>query len=181
MMPVLVEIVSAKKRVLVVIGILLLANALLYIFHSSYQSSAIEQAQKQWNELRRRVAAAGRLDVNALHTQGKNDLEQIRNRYPLKREFPRVLGDILSAASASGVYTGGVTYKPQVVKDENLLAYGISISVSGSYAAIKSFLADLQNQREMVVVDKVSLANGDYYEEKVAMELRLTVYLREGA
>lgn len=181
MMPLLLEIARTKKKMLIAVGILLLVNAVLYIFHSSYQAPAIEKAQQQWNELRRRVAADGRLDVNALHAKGKSDLEQIINRYPLKREFPRVLGDILAAASASGVSTGGVTYKALAVKDENLLSYGISMSVTGSYAAVKSFLADLQNQREMVVIEKVSLANGDYYEEKVAMELRMTVYLREGA
>ena len=181
MISVLLEIIRLKKMLLIAAGVLLAANLAVYFFRSSYQAPAIEKSQQQWNDLRRRVAAAGRLDVNALYAKGKSDLERIRNRYPLKREFPRVLGDILSAASASTVSTGNITYKPQAVKDENLLAYGVSMSVSGGYASIKSFLADLQNQSEMVVIDKVTLTNNDYFEEKVSMELRLTVYLREGA
>ncbi len=181
MMSALLEIVLLKKRLLIVMGLLLVLNIVIYVVHSSYQLPAIEQAQVKWNDLRRRTSAVGRMDINALYKQGGIDLEQIKGRIPLKRDFPRVLGDILSAASANGVATGGITYKPQIVKDENLQAYGVSMNVAGSYAALKSFLADLQNNREMLVIEKIILTNGDYYEEKVSMDLHLTVYLREGA
>jgi type IV pilus assembly protein PilO len=94
-----------------------------------------------------------------------------------------VLGDILDAAASSAVVTSNISYKPQAIKDHDLLAYGITMTVGGSYAAVKSLLGDLQNNSEMIVIDGISLSNSDLYEENVVLDLRLTVYLqgKEGA
>lgn len=181
MKQVLLELLRLKKRTLAVIFILLLTNIVLYSIVKFYQEPALVNANNRWSNLRNRVAAFDRGDVNAIYGKGKSDLEKLRSMIPLKREFPRVLMDILDAAAASGVATGPITYKPQVLKDENLLAYAVTMSTSGSYAAVKSLLSDLQQNRELVVVEGLSLTNSDPYVEKVVMELRLTVYLREGA
>ncbi len=45
--------------------------------------------------------------------------------------------------------------------------------------AVKSYLFDLQNNQELIVVDSVSFSNKDLYSENVVMDLRVTVYLRE--
>ena len=76
------------------------------------------------------------------------------------------------------IMTGNVSYKPQTVKDRDLLVYGISMSVGGSYAAIKSFLGDLQKNSELLVIESISLSKSDLYEENVIMDLHLTVYLQ---
>ncbi|MFA7060064.1 MAG: type 4a pilus biogenesis protein PilO [Pedobacter sp.] len=181
MKQVLLELLRLKKQSLIAIGLLLLSNVVLYAFVSGYQESALIKARADWSNLRRRVAAADRGDVKVAYRQGKSDLERLRSMIPLKRQFPRVLGDVLDAAASSGVAIGSITYKPQVVKDEELLAYIVTMSTSGSYAALKSLLADLQKYHELVVIDGVSFANSDPYVENVSMELHLTVYLREGA
>ena len=56
------------------------------------------------------------------------------------------------------------------------------MTVSGSYAAVKSFLGDLQKNSELVIVDSIGLTNSDLYEENVVMDLKLSIYLqgREG-
>jgi type IV pilus assembly protein PilO len=67
-----------------------------------------------------------------------------------------------------------------VIKENTALtSYGISLAVSGGYAAVKNFLADVQRQGELIVIDNMTMANSDPYEENVVMNLRLTVYLRE--
>ncbi|BCS53666.1 type 4a pilus biogenesis protein PilO [Geobacter sp. SVR] len=181
MIGVLQEIYRLKKRLVLVVGLLAILNVALACAVGYYTSPAVVEAQARWNDLRRKVALTGRGDVDAIYRQGKTDLETLKGRIPLKREFPRVLGDILEAASASGVTTANVSYKPQTVKDERLLAYGITMNVGGSYAALKSFIADLLKNRELVVVDGLSLVNADPYQESVTMNLHVTVYLREGA
>ena len=140
MKQVLLELLRLKKRSLIAIGLLLLSNVVLYALVSVYQESALVKARADWSNLRRRVAAADRGDVNVAYRQGKSDLEKLRSMIPLKRQFPRVLGDILDAAASSGVATGSITYKPQVLKDENLLAYVVTMSTSGSYAAAKKLI-----------------------------------------
>jgi len=181
MKQILLEIYRLKKRSLNAALLLLAVNIAVYAVNSGYLTGAVNEAQQKWHELRRKAAAAESADVSVVYRQGVSDLEKLSAVIPPKRQFPQVLGDVLDAAASNNVVTGAVTYKPQVVKNEDLLAYGINMSVSGSYAAVKSFLADLQHNRELVVIESVSLTNSDPFEENVVMHVSLTVYLREGA
>jgi type IV pilus assembly protein PilO len=92
-----------------------------------------------------------------------------------------VLGEVMEAARNEGVATGDVTYKPSAVKDENLFFYEITMTVSGNYAELKSFLDSLQQIRQLLVIDQITMANSNPFAENINMALRLTVYLREGA
>jgi type IV pilus assembly protein PilO len=180
----LLELLRQKRRLLIAVAVLLLLNIGAYVSVNMYFTSAIMTSQSTWNDLRQKVAIAGKTDVASVYRRGHEDLKKIESRIPPKRQLPRVLGDILDSAASSGVSTGTVSYKPEVVKGhDELLSYTISMSVNGRYAAVKSFLADVQKNSELVVVDGISLANSDMFEENVAMDLKLTIYLqgREGA
>lgn len=179
----LLELLQQKRVLLIVAAVLLLLNIGLFVTLNVYLAPAIIASQSSWNTLRQRVAVAGRADVASVYRRGIDDLKKLATRIPAKRQFPRVLGDLLDSAVTSGVSTGAVNYKPQTVKGHDLLAYSVSMTVSGSYAAIKSFLGDLQKNNEMIVVDGISLSNNDPFEENVALELHLSIYLqgREGA
>jgi len=179
----LLEVFKQKKPTLVMAVVLLLINVGLYAVTSGYLEPRIASSRTTWADLRQRVAVAGRADVATIYRQGGDDLKKLQARIPVKRQFARVLGDILDAAASSAVVTGNISYKPQTIKDQDLLAYSISMSVSGSYAAVKSFLADLQKNSELVVIEGVSFSNNDLYEENVVMDLKFTIYLqgKEGA
>jgi type IV pilus assembly protein PilO len=177
----ILEIIRRKRRLLIAVALLALLTVVLFIVVDGYQVPEIAAAQMKWSELRRQVAVAGRGDITKAYKQGKIDLEILRGRIPPKRQFPRLLGDILEQALSSGVTTGPITYKPRVIKDEGLLAYELAMSVNGRYAAIKSYLADLRKFRELVVVDDFSLTNSDVFEESVTMDLHVTIYLRGDA
>jgi type IV pilus assembly protein PilO len=175
----LLDLFREKKVTLIAALVLLLLNIGLYAVTAGYIEPKVAVSQASWSELRQRVAVAGRADVATVYQRGTDDLKKLMSLVPVKRQFPRVLGDILDAAASSAVETGNVSYKPQVVKGrEDLLVYGITMSVGGSYAAVKSFLADLQKYGEMVVIDSVKLSKSDLYEENVVMDLKLTVYLQ---
>jgi type IV pilus assembly protein PilO len=175
------EIVRQKWRLLSIIFFLLLLNVILGVVVSAYQLPSLADLQTKWSSLRRQAAGAGPMDVTALYQQGVVDLGKLKVKIPEKRQFARVLSDLLEAAASSAVEVGAISYKPVQIKEEALLSYQLSFSVSGGYAAIKSYLADLQNNPELIVVDSVAFSNSDLFVEHVVMDLRITVYLREGA
>jgi type IV pilus assembly protein PilO len=177
----MLEIVRQKWRFLSIILILLLLNVALVFVVSTYQLPILADLQTKWSSLRRSSAGAGQMDPAALYQQGSADLEKVKGKIPEKKQFARVLSDLLEAAAISGVEVGAISYKPQQIKEEALLSYQVSLSVSGGYAAVKSYLADLQGNPELLVVDTVSFSNSDPFVENVVMALRITVYLREGA
>ena len=177
------ELFLQKRRLLIALAVLLVLNISLYVANSAYLAPTIISSQASWNDLRQRVAVASRADVATVYRRGIDDLKKISTKIPVKRQFARVLGDILDSAVSSGVITGAVSYKPQAVKGQDLMVYGVSMSVSGSYAAVKSFLADLQKNGELIVVEGITLSNSDLFEENIVMEIHLSIYLqgREGA
>jgi len=177
----LLEIIRRKRFMLLLILFLILANIALMTAVASYQVPALNASRSKWSELRNLVARAGNADAAALHSQGKADLEKLNSRIPPKLEFARVLSDIFEAASNNAVSTGAASYKPLSIKEVALLSYKLSLTVSGDYASVKSFLSDIQQNQELIVVDSVSLTNNDLFTENVVMNLDITVYLREGA
>jgi type IV pilus assembly protein PilO len=177
------ELFRQKRLLLIALAVLLALNIGLYVAINAYLAPAVISSQASWSDLRQRVAVAGRADVASVYQRGIDDLKKISTKIPAKRQFPRVIGDILDSAVTSGVSIGSVNYRPQTVKGQDLLSYSVSMSVSGSYAAVKSFLGDLQKNSELVVVDGIRLSNSDLFEENVAMEISVSIYLkgREGA
>lgn len=175
------EIIRQKWRLLGVILFLLLLNVALGVVASGYQRSSLADLQTKWSDLRRQAAQAGLVDAATLHRQGAVDLEKLKERIPEKRQFARVLSDLLEDAASSAVEVGPISYKPVQIKEEALLSYQLSFSVSGGYAAVKSYLSDLQKNPELIVVDTVVFSNSDLYVENVVMGLKLTIYLREDA
>jgi type IV pilus assembly protein PilO len=176
-----IEILRQKLRLLAVILFLVLLNGALGGVVAMYQLPLLAEMQTRWSDLRNQSRRGGQVDPASLYKQGTADLEQLKQRIPAKREFARVLSDVIESAAASAVEVGTISYKPAQLKDEPLLAYQITLTATGNYAAVKSFLSDLQQNRELLVVDAVSFSNNDPYEEKVAMNLNITVYFREGA
>ncbi len=177
----LLEIVRQKWRLFSIILFLLLLNVILMVVVSAYQLPSLADLQSKWSNLRRQAANVGKYDAVTLYQQGLVDLEKLKARIPEKRQFARVLSDLLEAASNSAVEIGSISYKPVKIKDEPLLSYQLSFPVTGSYAAVKSYLSDLQKNPELLVVDMVNFSNSDLFIEKVVMNLQITVYLREGA
>jgi type IV pilus assembly protein PilO len=181
MKQILLEIYRLKKRCLIAMLLLLLTNIAMYAFIHGHQNAALNEARIKCDELRSRLTTAERGDVSAVYRRGLSDLDKLKAIIPPKRGFPLVLGGILDDAASGNLAVKTISYKPQIVKNEDLLEYDINMSVSGSYAAVKSFLADLQKKRELIVIDTIALSNADLFEENVSMNIRMTVYLREGA
>lgn len=177
----LIEIIRQKWRHLSIILILLVLNLMMVVFVSVYQVPSLAELQIKWSTLRNQSARGGKVDAATLHHQGTVDLEKLKSRIPEKRDFARVLSGLLESASSSAVEIGSISYKPTVIKEESLLSYQLSLAVKGSYASVKSFLADLQKNPELSVVDTVSFSNNELFSENVVMNVQITVYLREGA
>ncbi len=179
MMALMLEIIRQKRFAVTLLSALLLLGTLLAFVERSMVTPKLQSAHERWSQMRSRSSAAGRTDAAATYRQGRSDLASLHERIPSKRQFPRVLGDILDAAASSGVTIGNVTYVPQAVKDQKLFSYAVSLSVNGSYAGIKSLLAEVQGMRDLVIVDGMGLSNQDMFSERVVMDLKLTAYLKE--
>ena len=171
------QILIVRRKFFIAIAGLALVDAVLYTYCSAYLEPRLASLQLKWSEKRLETARAASLDNAAVYRQGTADLAAWRARIYPKKDFARFIGELFETASNSSLKVGAITYKPDMVKDEGLLAYSIGFNVSGKYAAIKSFISDLERLREIVVIDNISLT-GKGTEESVDMKLQLTAYFR---
>jgi type IV pilus assembly protein PilO len=155
----------------------MLINICLYLSSSVYLGPQVASLQNNWSEKRLLAAGGAGMDEAAFYRQGTADLVVWRTRIYPKKEFARFIGELFETATNSTLKVGSIAYKPQPIKSEGLLAYSIDFNVSGKYAAIKSFIADIEHFREICVIDDISL-NGKATEESVDMRLQLTAYFR---
>jgi len=171
------QILKSRQKSFICISILIVANLGLYVFSSAYLEPQLADLQRKWSEKRVQAAAEPAMDAAAIYRQGTADLKTWRARISPKREFAGFIGELFETAVNNSLRVGAITYKPSPVKGENLLAYSIGFNVSGKYAAIKSFIADIERYRAIAVIDNLSL-NGKSDEELIDMRLQLTAYFR---
>lgn len=175
------DVLRRKTAWIGALALLAVLNAAAVIIIEACQAPGLERKKSARNELRRKLSAAGGRDTRAALYNGKRDLERLRTLIDLKRDFPALLGEFMEAASSCNVAMGAITYKPAIIKEHRLQAYDVTMSVTGRYGAIKSFLFDLLMFNGLVVVDGIRLSNEGPYVENITMEARLMVYLRDEA
>jgi len=171
------QILKTRQKSFICISILVMANLALYLFSSVYLEPRLADLQRKWSEKRVQSAAEPAMDAAAIYRNGTADLKTWRARISPKKEFAGFIGELFETALNNSLKVGAISYKPTPIKGENLLAYSIGFNVSGKYAAIKSFIADIERLRAIAVIDNISL-NAKSDEEFVDMRLQLTAYFR---
>jgi type IV pilus assembly protein PilO len=170
-------IFNARKKCFIAIFILILANIGLYIFYSAHLEPGLNALQTKWSEKRLLDASGNPVDTASVYRHGTADLSAFYERIPRKKEFVAFIGDLFETAANNSLKVGEISYKPAIIKGEKLIAYSIGFDVAGKYAAIKSFISDIEGLRQIAVIDDISLS-GKADEEYVEMKVRMTAYFR---
>ncbi|RNC68727.1 MAG: pilus assembly protein PilO [Desulfuromonadales bacterium] len=173
----IIEILKARKLSIAVIASLILINSGLVVYVRMFQEPQLAGLQDQWSG-KRALAAGQKGDVSDAYRQGMADLASFNDRIPPKRDFTKLMMEIFETAANNGLTVKGIAYKPDVLRAEGFVLYGVSMSLDGKYAGIKSFLGDLQCHRGLITVDSVSLSSGSMTEEAVSLKINLSTYLR---
>jgi type IV pilus assembly protein PilO len=171
------EILRTRSRTLILILVLLILNIALMVFQNLYQQPKLSSLQNEW--FTKRKTAGSVLDRGAAFDQGNADIVRWKALIPPKRDLARIVGEVYEMARSNSLSVGGITYKTEHVKSEKLLTYVIGLTVSGRYAAVKSFIGDMSRLRDIVTIDAISLNNTKLTEETVSLKLNLTIFLRQ--
>lgn len=176
------DIIKSRPKSLAVVLLLVILNCVLFFYSSFSQQPRLQNLRQQWAEKRRAAGSGGVRDAAGIYRQGTEDLAKWRGRITPKKDFARLIGTLFDMASNSSLKVGAVSYRPVPVKQDNLLAFTISFSASGKYAAVKSFIADLMRSKEILTLDNITLSSTKLTEEAIDMKIELTAYFRtEGA
>jgi type IV pilus assembly protein PilO len=174
-MKLLFEIINSRKKSVISIFILLLGNALLFYYTSSIQQAKVETLQNDMLE-KRRQGPLGRESKISIYSQGMRDMAVFRSGIAPKKDFTRVVGALYDDAANNNLHIVSVGYKPELIKEERLLVYNLNFSINGSYAAIKSFISDIERTRELLFIDHLVLNSANTTQEAVSLKIQLSAY-----
>ena len=174
----LFEIILLKKKPLLALAALLAIDIGLYVYISGYQESTLTSLRDSWLAKRKQQTEGSTGSIESVYYQGVKDLAGFYDRIPPKREFARMMGDIFEIASNNGLSLKTVGYKPVTVSGGDLMAYQLSLNLSGGYAAVKSFIADIQRMREIVTIDSISLSGAGPTQESIDLKIQVSAYFR---
>lgn len=173
---IITEILRTHSRTLILLLALVLLNIALAMLLNLYMQPKLETLQNEW--FSKRKVAVSVLDRGSAFEAGTADMVKWRAVIPPKKDLARVVGEIYETAKSNSLSVSAVTYKPEQVKSEKLLVYVLDFTVSGKYAAIKSFIDDIGRLRDIVTIDSISLTNPKLTEEIVSLKLNVSIYLK---
>ncbi len=176
---IVLDIIRSRRIAFAVVAFLLVADAGLYLYRSYVQGPRVEALYATWSQKRRNLASQPPMNKVEIYRRDQQDLGVFAAAIPPKREFVRLVGDLYETAANNGLKVGAITYKPSLVKGQPLYAFAMSVSVTGKYAGIKSFIGDVARSRDMLVIDSVSLDNSSTTEESVSMTMAITAYMKQ--
>ncbi|HBG08059.1 MAG: pilus assembly protein PilO [Geobacteraceae bacterium GWC2_58_44] len=176
------DMIGVRRNSFAFAGFLAVLNIALLLYLSLWQQPELAKAQSEWFAQRQALASGQSLGSAARYQEGVRDLELFQQRLIPKKNFAGFLSELFESAKSNSLSMKGIVYKATPMKPEGMLSYGISFTVSGKYAAVKSFIADLSRYPEMVTLDAVSLNSTSKTEESVNLRVQMTAYLKmEGA
>lgn len=178
---ILKEIIRQRGSALKVLLVLFLATLAVWGYASLWQAPALAKGEGSLRQAQVDATSATGTPASR-YRAAEGELKLFRDRVIDKRDFPSFLARLFDRVAKNGLAFKQVTYKPLVIPDEGMVSYDIGFTVSGRYAQVKSFIADLARFREIVTLDSVNLANTSPTEERVELRVQITAYLkREGA
>lgn len=175
------DIMAARPKSFAFLAFLALLAAAAVFYVSARQQPELEKARSAWFAKRDSLARGELLGEATRYHNAARDLDLFRKRLTPKRNFASLLEKLYDTGRNNSLSMKGVSLKPSKLKGEDIVVYSISFSLSGRYAGVKSFLADVSRFPEMVTIDSVALDNQSQTAESVTLRVQATAYLTEGA
>ena len=137
------ETIAARRNSFIFLAFLALMNLAALLYLSFWQEPELAKAQNDWFAQREALARGQRVGAAERYQAGARDLALFQQRLIPKKGFPGFLSELFATAKGHSLQLKGISYKPTPIKEEGLVSYGMAFTVSGKYASVKSFLAEL--------------------------------------
>lgn len=175
---ILKQIMVMRKKTLFVVVFLFATALSLQIFLNLYQNPKVEKLQIEWMKLREQEGRGVLLqDRETLYRNGITDLAKFRERVYPKSQFARYIGELYDLGAKNNLEIDSITYTPNLNKEDKLLSYSLTLTVSGKYPQLKKFIYDLGTHGNMQVINAVSMtASNTPSAAAVQLRLQLTSY-----
>lgn len=173
----LIEALKSYRLFWMICGALFLVNLFFYFFFLASQSGKTARLHSQFQaerekvtELRKRQADVDRF--RALQTAWQAFAESL----PAKIQFPERIQALNQLLGQNQLNAADLSFRSEPMIDANLVRFSTALQTSGSYAAVKRFIAELQAMEGLFCIHKLEFRrSGDRLLE---MDMELSAYFR---
>jgi len=129
------------------------------------------------SDIKNRSAAAA---VAAANSKSSNAPDGSRPRGlrtpPVTLESEATLREVFAAASASGLELARGDYTSNLSRDTGGSSLAISLPVTGSYPAIRQFIAAILNSNSNIALEQIRLTRTDIETEELSATVRFVIF-----
>ncbi|RLB38305.1 MAG: hypothetical protein DRH12_13110 [Deltaproteobacteria bacterium] len=172
----LLKAVFSNWLVITTCGVILLLNIFFYYFFVRHQEENIARLERQYSLVRKGKTAKDNGQLAVIMSK-KRQMEAFIAALPSESAFPELVHQVYGLIQRNGLGSSRMVFKPEKVGHFSLIRYATSFKVKGGYGQIKHFIADLLDSSNLYCIDGFVLEKVAS-EEKVAMTLKLSLYLR---
>jgi Tfp pilus assembly protein PilO len=181
------RIVSENRRAVWILAAALIVNAALYVLVVRPLSQRVQVGQEQAGEATRELVNARHFYDAARGTvTGKKQADEELQRFyreVLPPDFSgarRMLLHLEQLASQANVTRTNARFRvdPAATKG-NLRKLTMTLSLSGEYANVRRFIHELETAPEFVVLESVTVMQGQEGEQKLNVTAEVATYYRD--
>ena len=159
-----------------IICILLVSNIVFFAAIRERQKNRINELQALYNA-KRSASTQKQNGDQAQYLQAKDDIRSFKENLHARKDFAETASELFSIFKKHQIDIGQTVYKPETVDYNGLFKYSTSLTINGSYKAIKALLADIQESRTLFCIEALSIAGGPE-ESAVEMKIKIATYIR---
>ena len=173
----LVHIFRFNKLFWVVLCFLAIANLFFHFLAITQQRMKIDALQINYRKSRA-LSSTNSDQIYRKLDSAQKDLHAFKAQLPGNSQFADIVIGLFEAIHNQGLTIGKMSYKTETIVAEGLLKYTTSFIVTGSYLGLKTFLADIQNSKDLLCIEHISFANRSADKEVIDMKLTLATYFK---
>lgn len=173
------QIFLNRRIPLIVIAILFATTIALQAVMVYYQTPRLETLRSEWLTQRSLEGRGSHLQSrDTVYKNGVADLGKFRDRIYPKSQFARFIGELYATAGSNNLEVASITFKPTIIKEEQLLQYALVLSLNGKYLQLKKFIHDLNTSGNLLHVDSISFVSQGESSESVKLQVQITSYFK---
>lgn len=114
------------------------------------------------------------------YSRASSEMAVFYQAIPHRENFTNLIREIFSLAEKSGLAIDMVDYRPEKVKERDILLYSLNFSVVGDYGQIKKFIHRIEQSKRLIMIDEVGLKGESGGGGSVSLHIRLSTLFRTG-
>lgn len=167
----------------VLLLVLFTGSIALFVVNQQLISPGVAALERDYIDLQQRSKQARQLKAAAdnpmsVYQRGKADLDRFMAMIPAQQQFTALVAELFKMSEAAGLEISSVNYQPKELKDQQLLQYGLSFSVTGQYAQLKKFIAQIETSNRIVAIESIALRGKPEDDRGVSLQLQLVTFFK---